>query len=311
LVDIFGKKKLEDRIMELEAGMARLKQEKEELMRTLDKRDEKIRRLTSSNQEAIMALKAAEKRASVVSSATIRPDCTGPEGNRPHAAKLGLRAMNMLLQRLKACRSSQDDLFTACFTGEGPKEGSLPQDAMKLALAVKSRHGGIVLSYPQLFCMLLVPPFPVLESSSHEGGSFRLEIIQEMRETAVLVLSLHAGDSMLGVALSHEGFEATEHVESQVKEKHSKGGWSQKRFERLREEDIRSHVDAVLQTHTLLKGKYGPLIKYAVLGGDESLIKQIAPSIGLPAVLRRLERHLEKEPEKLLDDVYGFTCYRI
>jgi hypothetical protein len=53
------------------------------------------------------------------------------------------------------------------------------------------------------------------------------------------------------------------------------------------------------------------VVKYAVLGGDLSLMKQIAPALGLPVVERRLDRHDEKRLDRLLDEVYGFKCYRI
>ena len=43
--------------------MAKLEGEKEELLRTLEKRDEKMRKLSSANQQANLALKAAEQRA--------------------------------------------------------------------------------------------------------------------------------------------------------------------------------------------------------------------------------------------------------
>ena len=55
--------------------------------------------------------------------------------------------------------------------------------------------------------------------------------------------------------MSREGFEVKELVETQVKEKHSKGGWSQKRFERLREEDIKNHLDAVQEKLAQLRGQ--------------------------------------------------------
>ena len=45
LVDLFGKKKLEDRVLELEEARAALELDKEEFMRTLEKREEKIRKL--------------------------------------------------------------------------------------------------------------------------------------------------------------------------------------------------------------------------------------------------------------------------
>ena len=83
--------------------------------------------------------------------------------------------------------------------------------------------------------------------------------------TPALIVSAHAGDTFLGVAMSRAGFEVMELVESQVKEKHSKGGWSQKRFERLREEDIKNHLDLILEKLAQLESKYGSIVKYAVL----------------------------------------------
>ena len=60
-----------------------------------------------------------------------------------------------------------------------------------------------------------------------------------------------------------------------------------------------------------MKQKYGSISKFAVLGGDAFLLKQIAPEVGLPIVERKLERHNERRPDLLLSQVYGFNCYRV
>ena len=310
MVDLFGKKKLEDRVLELEEARAALELEKEEFMRTLEKREEKIRKLTSANQEANLALKAIEQKAAAVSLAPVAEEDSGEE-KQPRLWKPSKRELDMLLQRLKACSSPKDDLLVASFPGPVPEEVSLPPQAKKAALAIKSPRGKIILYHPQLFALLLIPPFPIQESASWEGSTFQLDLFSEVAETPVLVVSAHAGETFMGVAMSREGFEVLEFVESQVKEKHSKGGWSQKRFERLREEDIKNHVDAVQEKLSMLLAKYGTIVKYAILSGDESLTRQIKPSIGLPIVERRLETHDEKQLDSLLEEVYGFTCYRI
>ena len=72
MVDLFGKKKLDDRILELQAALAKLEGEKEELLRTLEKREERIRKLSSANQEANLALKAAEQKAAALDHPCIR-----------------------------------------------------------------------------------------------------------------------------------------------------------------------------------------------------------------------------------------------
>ena len=310
MVDLFGKKKLDDRISELETALAKLEDEKVELLRTLEKREEKMRRLTSANQEANLALKAAEQKA--VALTTPAPSAVERcEEQKPKARKLSLREMDLLMERLKACRSPRDDLLVAYYPGSVPEDAGLPQPIKKAAAAIKSRRGGIILHSPLLFTLQLIPPFPNQESYTREGSTFALDPLEEMMDTPVLVVSAHAGETFLGVALSREGFEAEEPVVSGVMGKHSKGGWSQKRFERLREEDIKSHVDLVSEKLAELMGKYKTLLKYVVLSGEESLLRQIAPAIDLPLVERRLERHEERKSKELLQEVYGFTCYRI
>jgi hypothetical protein len=239
LVDLFGKKKLDDRILELQAALAKLEDEKEELLRTLEKRDEKMRKLSSANQEANLALKAAEQKAAALT-APAPTAVEWCEEQKPKARKLSLREMNLLMERLKACRSPKDDLLVAFYPGPVPEDDALPSQIKKAAAAIKSQRGGIILHNPQLFTLQLIPPFPISESYSREGSTFALDSLEEMMDTPVLIVSAHAGETFLGVALSREGFEAEEQVESQVMGKHSKGGWSQKRFERLREEESRA-----------------------------------------------------------------------
>ena len=310
MVDLFGKKKLEDRIQELESGITELASEKDELLQTLEKREDKIRKLTSANQEANLALKAAMQRAAAASNASL-PGPAGREENKPPGTRLTPREMEKLMRRLESCRSPEDDLLAFFLPYGAPDEAALSVEVKRTVLSIKSERGRIIFRYPQLFTLVLVPPFPILENSSWEGSVFSLDALREMMETPVLVVSAHAGDTFLGVAFGKEGFEVRDFVESQVKEKHSKGGWSQKRFERLREEDIQNHVEAVLEKLSDLKRKYGSVVRFVVLGGDAALLKQIAPTVGLPVVERRLERHDERRLDRLLDEVYSFTCYRI
>jgi hypothetical protein len=308
LVDLFGKKKLDDRIRELEASLLEAQKKNEELLTTLEKRDEKIKKLTSAYQEANVALKAAEQR---TASAQAKPEAEKCEEPKPQSTKLSPREFERLAKRLLILRSPEDDLLTAYIGNHAALPSGLPPEAEKLIGALGSERGWAVLHCPQLFTLILKPPLLLTESSLSVSGVFQLDPLREMMETPVLVVSAHAGDTFLGVSLNKGGFEAEELVESQVKEKHSKGGWSQKRFERLREEDIKKHVEDVIETLGKMKRKYGSVVKLAVLGGDSALLKQIAPAVGLPVVERRLERHDEKRLDRLRDEVYGFTCYRV
>ncbi len=308
MVDLFGKKKLDDRVRELETGLQEMQKEKEDLLKTIERRDDKIKKLTSSLQEANVALKSTEKK---VSPANVSMQQLKPvEGQMPQGMKITPREFDRLLKRLSMLKSPEEDLLTAYMDGSESLPSVLPREAQRLIGALGFERGFAVMHFPWLFTLVLKPPLPLTVNCSTLGGAFDTEPLEEIMETPVLVVSAHAGDTFLGVALNKNGFEAQELISSQVKEKHSKGGWSQKRFERLREEDIKNHIEDVKEKLGVMKGKYGSVVKFAVIGGDPALIKQIAPFIGLPAVSRRLERHDAKRLDRLRDEVYGFTLYR-
>ena len=150
-------------MLELEAELSRLVAERDDLLRTLDKREERIRKLSASIQEANLALKAAEQRASARASPASSEAYRGesPEEQKPRASRLSLRDMDSLLERLQAVRSSREDLLTACYPGASPEGGLLPEPLAKAAAAINSQRGGIILHCPQLFSLLLIPPFPI------------------------------------------------------------------------------------------------------------------------------------------------------
>jgi len=161
VVDLFGKKKLEDRILELESSLNDLQSDREELARTLEKRDEKIRKLNAANQECNLALKDAEQRAAAAatSSGLGEPDANAKRSEsspQARAVKTGPRELERLVKRLKECRTDEDDLLTAYL----PDGKELVPEAREAAQAARSQRGWIVLKYPQLFTLLLRSAFP-------------------------------------------------------------------------------------------------------------------------------------------------------
>jgi hypothetical protein len=311
LVDLLGKKKLEEVIGRLRSQVADLEEENGSLSLQIERREEKIRKLTSAQQETSLALKAAEQRISSLQGRDAGKDAREKVATKERGPDTGRvmkpREVERLIERLDTIRSPRDDLLSAYITSESTAGESLPASVADLVRRADSDRGVALFSDPLLFAIAIVPPFPVKKDETTVAGSFKTGPLREMLDTPVLVVAAHAGETFLGVALGREGFAEHAVVKSTVKEKHTKGGWSQKRFERLREEDIRQHADLVVEKLPQILEGYRSIPAYAVVSGDPSLLKMIAPAIDLPILEAKIGRFDKKKPDELLEEVYGFV----
>jgi hypothetical protein len=312
LVDLLGKKKLEEEIERLRSRVKDLEEENGSLSLQIERREDKIRKLTSASQETSLALKAAEQRIAAVQG---REEGKGERieaaaKERSYSRVLKPKEIERLLDRLEACSSPQDDLLSAYIASGSAAGQNLPIEVGDMVKRADSDRGVAIFSDPYLFTIALVPPFPLKNDESIWAGSFKTGPLREMLDTPVLVVAAHAGETLLGVALGGEGFAEHAVVKSTVKEKHTKGGWSQKRFERLREEDIRQHADLVGERLARLLEGYRSLPAYAVVSGDPALVKMIAPALDLPVLEAKTGRFDRKNPDVLLEEIYGFISLR-
>jgi len=311
LVDLLGKKKLEEEIEGLRARVSELEEERDSLQLQIERREEKIRKLTAAGQETSLALKAAEQKIAALQERSAKEAEVEESAMdmRSSGSLLRPREVERLLDRLDAVRSAKDDLLSV-YIAPGSSGESLPAEVADLARRAGSDRGIAAFIDPLLFAIALVPPFPIGEGEVTWAGSFKTGPLKEMLDTPVLVVAAHAGETLLGVALGREGFAEHAVVRSTVKEKHTKGGWSQKRFERLREEDIRQHADLVRERLSQILGGYRSIPARAVVSGDHVLVDMIAPTIEMPIQEAKIGRFDRKNPEGLLEEVYGFVCLK-
>ena len=305
-MDLFGKKRYQERIAELESALQDLTRERDELKRALEKREERLKRITSAYQEARRALKDAELRLR-------ESEYRSPEepSAAPGVQRLSPREMKRLLRRLDNIESKDEDILSE-YRKPGENLESAPEAALPRSLkALASERGISLLTLPDVFTLLIVPPLPFGSGGMTRGQRFDLSPIRDIMETAVLLVSAHAGESMIMLFLGADHLEAFEVVRTPVKEKHSKGGWSQRRFERLREEDIRRHGEHLRESVEKAAERYAPLVKYAVLSGEPELIRHLHQCFRLPVIRARLGKHDERNPERTLEELYTFTLFRM
>lgn len=305
-MDLFGKKRYQERIVELERILQELTRENEDLKRALEKREERLKKITSAYQETRRALKEAELR---LRGSTERSSEETPAA--PGVQRLVPREMKRLLRRLDGIESPEEDILSEYRKPgerlEGAPDTNLPRSLKTLA----SERGISLLSLPDVFTLTIVPPLPFVSDCLTRGRRFDLSPIQEIMETAVLLVSAHAGDSMIMVSLGADHIESFEIVKTPVKEKHSKGGWSQRRFERLREEDIRRHGEHLKERVENAVKRYAPLIKYVALSGEPDLLKHVEQCFSMPVIRIRLGKHDERNPERTLEELYTYALFRM
>lgn len=159
-------------------------------------------------------------------------------------------------------------------------------DSETLALVEKiTSSTGFVLFYSpdHMVNELIIPPLPLKKSYWKTGDYYdtapALDSLNE--DVSVCVLVAHAGESFVGLSIDLEEFDSFQVIKSSVKAKHAKGGFSQRRFERLRDEDIAHHIDKVKASLKGLLEEFGDSIDYLILAGDPQLAREITMDVPL------------------------------
>ncbi|MCC4766659.1 peptide chain release factor-like protein [Methanosarcina sp. DH1] len=273
----------------------------------LEKKEILARQAVSDRQEAEALLNQERIRTRTISHEleTIRAESQSKLKFRG-IETLSLQAIQAYISKLKSFHAPADGLLTAYLPSGTRLSGVISEKVLERVeeenLTLLDRletETGLVLFYDihRMICEAIAPPFPVTSSSWQLGDSFEVSLLEEIlnKDYRMLVLVLHAGESFIGFAPDARVFDTEELIRSSVKEKHSKGGFSQRRFERLREEDIAHHMDKVIEAldRVLEENK---LIDCVILSGDFQLIGEIRKR--LPFNLEIIEKPSDIRVEK-------------
>ncbi|VVB84585.1 Uncharacterised protein [uncultured archaeon] len=158
--------------------------------------------------------------------------------------------------------------------------------------------------------LVLIPVFPILRSGFGLERRFDLEPLKNsFKSDKTLVINAHAGETFIGI-VENEAFVEHEVIRSSVMGKHSKGGWSQKRFQSLVEEDVKHHADKVRAALDPMLGKHRD-IDYIIAGGEGKLVKMILEGHDYPLIMKNMDTVSTKNAEQVLRDVMAVRVYGI
>ncbi len=216
-------------------------------------------------------------------------------------------AMEAYFSKLASFRTPGEDLLTV-YLPPGTSLADVLSERLLSYLGEEPRalldrldpETGLVLFHDihRMISEAVVPPVPITGSAWHLKNRFETIPLEEGLNASyrMLVLLLHAGESFVGFAPDTLSFETDELIRSSVKEKHSKGGFSQRRFERLREEDIAHHLEKVMEAVNKILEENAP-IDCIIMSGDSQLIREVEKR--LPLDVEIIEKSTDLKLEKI------------
>lgn len=312
---LFNKKELEEQIELLQTRINELEIENKSLSGRLLKQDTRSKKAISDKQTVDEALNKAEKKIKVLEHdlQNLKEHSSDELSFKKSTTLTKSRSCDLLFQ-IGSIRSKNENLLTIYLSPDESIsdliefEGFLDLDKDVKYLVNKIRSPtGIALFYDMNpiggVSLIVAPPFPIGETKWKLNSQFDITSVQEIltSDRAISIILAHAGETFIGIS-NQEKFIDYKVVHSNVKEKHTKGGFSQRRFERLRDEDIKHHTDKAKEAFEVLMNEYESEntnkneneIGMVVAGGEHGLVGAITKDCPYPVFLKNIDIKVDK-----------------
>ncbi|MFZ3385476.1 MAG: Vms1/Ankzf1 family peptidyl-tRNA hydrolase [Candidatus Methanoperedens sp.] len=315
MFDLFRK----EEIQSLKARISQLEEENRILSLQLDKKEDKAKKTIATKQDVDRELnEARNKISSLTNEIQIRKQETSQEFKFRMSESLSKNRLEEILFLIGAMKSKISTLITvylekdkALVDVSKDTANLFDSSALHLIEKIESTTGKIILyDINRIVNLVIIPVFPILTSEYVLNTQFELGPLKKNLEyDKILVVNTHAGETIIGI-VEEDSFVEHEIVRSSVMGKHKQGGWSQKRFQSLVEEDVKHHANKVRAAldPMLLRHKD---IQYVLAGGEGKLIKMILEGYDFPMVTKSMETIPDGNVDQVLRDVLAVRCYWI
>jgi Actinobacteria/chloroflexi VLRF1 release factor len=315
VLDLFKK----EEIKSLKTKISQLEEENTKLCLQLEKRDEKAKKTITTKQDVDRELnEAINKISSLQNEIQILKKETSMELKFRFSENISQNRFNEMIFLLGGIQSKLSTLITI-YLAKDATSVDAAQDIVNLIDSsslhqiekIESSTGKIIFyDTNRIINVVIIPVFPILRSECFLNRQFNLEPLKvNLEYERILVLNTHAGETLIGIAQA-DSFIEHEVVRSSVMGKHKQGGWSQKRFQALVEEDIKHHADKVRAMLDPMIAKHAD-IQYIIAGGDGKLIKMITEGYNYPVVLKSMDAVLKGNVDQVLREAMSLRCYWI
>ncbi len=292
--DLFGIKKQKTQIKELQQQIRELRAENQKLGTKLDRRAEKTKMAIARKQDVEERLNRDQQKITTLENelATLKEEASK---NIAFSGTylLNKKSFENIVVELGSIRSESKTFHSVYLNANADVSDFefgdyIDETCVYLFDQIKS-HNGKALFYDEnhVIALVIVPPFQIKRSEWTTDDALNLAPLNEMLscESVICAVQAHAGHTTIGIVEGREVAHA-EIVRTGVQAKHTKGGWSQRRFERGRDEDIEHHVKKVQEK---LRSIIDDRIEIAIAGGDLNLAKKMLADVTVQLIEKRVD----------------------
>lgn len=250
---ILGRDSLKKKIRELEKNIKKLKEEKRELKSKKQKEENRAKKAISKKQSLNEKINRQEdKIQSLKDKLKKKEQAREIFSDKTELNRILRDEIESLLKKLGSIKSEKEDLFTAFLPkdgtieelgSEGVLQTNLTLNQLKRLKNENSDTGKVLFYSKNLISKILEPPLPLEKAEWQQSNKFKVSKIREQFEGKIGFIFLSAGGS--AVAIFGKKIVDSNIIKSKIKGKHGKGGFSQQRFERKRDEEVKKHMDKV------------------------------------------------------------------
>ena len=211
-----------------------------------------------------------------------------------------------LRRDLAEISASADYERSAYFTSPA-SAGDADGGARSAMEALPDLGTGAAVFYGSRAAVAIAPPFPIDEELRCDGVDVGPMLDLLSRDVTVGVVLLRLGRYAVGV-VENDRLAASKSDTRYVKNRHRKGGSSQRRFARSRERLVRELYDKVCAVAEDVFRPYGDRIEYLLLGGERQTLMAFTKRCGyversgIEVLPRRLE--VDKPGRAALDSIH-------
>ncbi|MGB8216037.1 MAG: Vms1/Ankzf1 family peptidyl-tRNA hydrolase [Candidatus Methanoperedens sp.] len=293
MFDLFKK----EEINSLKSKIAELEEENRRLAARLGKKDEKTKKSVAIKQEVDRELnEATQKISSFEKELQKLKEGSSSELKFRFSESLTRHKLDEILFILGSLQSKTSTLITIYLAKDETlknitqeRDLQIDNQSANLIEKIESTTGkAIFYDADRLIRAVIIPFLPISRSEYAVGKQFNLEPLKKSLEfDKILALNAHAGETFAAVI---EDDNIVEHdiIRSSVMGKHKQGGWSQKRFQSLVEEDVKHHADKVRAALSGMIEKNRD-IQYIIAGGEGKLIKMIMEGYDYPLIIKSMD----------------------